>query len=84
MVGAQAQLFPNWRHYAALTNRKSLAVLEASDRDHANIELEIRDLIDQGLAHGPLGQAAITGVPVIAVPDITQPVPELQIARVLS
>ena len=57
LVGAQAQLFPNWRHYAALTNRTEiLAVVEASHRDHANIELEIRDLVDQALAHAPSGQ----------------------------
>jgi len=57
LVGAQAQLFPNWRHYAALTNRtEPLAVVEAGHRDHANIELEIRDLLDQALAHAPSGQ----------------------------
>ncbi len=57
LIGAQAQLFPNWRHYAALTNRTEiLAVVEAGHRDHANIELEIRDLVDQALAHAPSGQ----------------------------
>jgi len=57
LIGAQAQLFPSWRHYAALTNHTEvLAVVEASHRDHANIELEIRDLVDQALAHAPSGQ----------------------------
>jgi hypothetical protein len=57
LVGAQAQLFPTWRHYAALTNRtEPLAVVEAEHRDHANVELEIRDLVDQALAHAPSGQ----------------------------
>ncbi|MGI8429304.1 MAG: IS1380 family transposase [Solirubrobacteraceae bacterium] len=57
LTGAQAQLFPNWRHYAALSNRtETLAIVEAGHRDHANIELEIRDLLDQALAHAPSGQ----------------------------
>jgi hypothetical protein len=57
LVGAQAQLFPTWRHYAALTSRtEPLAIVEAEHRDHANIELEIRDLVDQALAHAPSGQ----------------------------
>jgi Transposase DDE domain group 1 len=57
LVGPQAQLFPTWRHYAALTNRtEPLAIVEAEHRDHANIELEIRDLVDQALAHAPSGQ----------------------------
>jgi hypothetical protein len=57
LVGPQAQLFATWRHYAALTNRtEPLSVVEAEHRDHANIELEIRDLVDQALAHAPSGQ----------------------------
>ncbi len=57
LTGAQAQLFPNWRHYAALSNRtEPLAVVEAGHRDHASIELEIRDLLDQALAHAPSWQ----------------------------
>ncbi len=57
LIGAQAQLFPNWRHYAALTSlTETLAIVEAGHRDHANIELEIRDLVDQALAHAPSGQ----------------------------
>jgi hypothetical protein len=57
LVGPQAQLFPTWRHYAALTNRaEPLAVVEAEHRVHANVELEIRDLVDQALAHAPSGQ----------------------------
>jgi hypothetical protein len=57
LVGPQAQLCPTWRHYAALSNRtEPLSVVEAEHRDHANIELEIRDLVDQALAHAPSGQ----------------------------
>lgn len=57
LVGDHPQLFKTWRHYAALTNRtESLAVVEASHRDHATVELDIRDLVDQALAHAPSGQ----------------------------
>jgi hypothetical protein len=57
LIGAQAQLFATWRHHAALSNRtEPLAVVEAEHRDHATIELEIRDLVDQALAHAPSGQ----------------------------
>jgi hypothetical protein len=57
LVGPHAQLFATWRHYAALTNRtEPLAIVEAEHRDHANVELEIRDLVDQALAHAPSGQ----------------------------
>ncbi len=57
LVGPQAQLFPTWRHHAALTNlTETLQVVEAGHRDHANVELEIRDLLDQALAHAPSGQ----------------------------
>jgi Transposase DDE domain group 1 len=71
LVGPHAQLFPTWRHYAALTNRtEPLAIVEAEHRDHANVELEIRDLVDQALAHAPSGQfnanAAWTVVAAIA------------------
>ena len=57
LVGDHPQLFKTWRHYAALTNRtESLAVVEAGHRDHATVELDIRDLVDQALAHAPSGQ----------------------------
>jgi hypothetical protein len=89
LVGPQAHLFPTWRHYAALTNRtEPLAIVEAEHRDHANVELEIRDLVDQALAHAPSGQfsanAAWTVIAAIAhnlhrwteligLPDTTTP-----------
>ena len=71
LTGPQAQLFPTWRHHAALTNRtEPLPIVEAEHRDHANVELEIRDLVDQALAHAPSGQfnanAAWTVVAAIA------------------
>jgi len=54
LVGEQAELFPDWRHFAFLTNRtESLEVVEAEHRGHAVVELAIRDLKDQALAHFP-------------------------------
>jgi hypothetical protein len=57
LVGAQAELWPDWRHHAFLTNRtEPLAVVEAEHRQHAVVELAIRDLKDQALAHFPSGR----------------------------
>ena len=56
LVGAQAELFPDWRHFALITNRtETLAVVEAEHRDHAVVEQVIADLKDQALAHFPSG-----------------------------
>ncbi len=55
--GAQAELFPNWRHHCFATNRTIPTLVADSDhRDHATVELAIRDLIDQALAHFPSGR----------------------------
>jgi hypothetical protein len=57
LVGAQAELWPDWRHHAFLTNRvEPLALIEAEHRGHAVVELAIRDLKDQALAHFPSGR----------------------------
>lgn len=57
LVGKQADLFPDWRHFAFLTNRtEPLEVVEAEHRRHAVVELAIRDLKDQALAHFPSGK----------------------------
>ncbi len=57
LVGAQAELWPDWRHFAFLTNRSEpLQTVEAEHRQHAVVELTIRDLKDQALAHFPSGQ----------------------------
>ncbi|MGO9901281.1 MAG: IS1380 family transposase [Solirubrobacteraceae bacterium] len=59
LVGAQAELFPDWRHHAFATNRTvPTMVADIDHRDHATIELVIRDLKDQALAHFPSGQFA--------------------------
>ncbi len=57
LVGAQAELFPDWRYHAFATNRTMpMLVADIDHRDHATIELVIRDLKDQALAHFPSGQ----------------------------
>jgi hypothetical protein len=56
LVGVQAELFPDWRHFCLITNRtEALAVVEAEHRDHAVVEQVIADLKDQALAHFPSG-----------------------------
>jgi hypothetical protein len=57
LIGVQAELWPDWRHFAFLTNRTDpLTVVEAEHRQHAMVELAIRDLKDQALAHFPSGK----------------------------
>jgi hypothetical protein len=57
LLGAQAELWPDWRYFAFTTNRtEPLEVVEAEHRDHAVCELAIRDLKDQALAHFPSGR----------------------------
>lgn len=57
LVGAQAELWPDWRHHAFLTNRPDpLELVEAEHRQHAVVELAICDLKDQALAHFPSGK----------------------------
>lgn len=57
LIGAQAELWPDWRHFAFLTNRTdTLETVEAEHRAHAVVELAIRDLKDQALAHFPSGK----------------------------
>src|SRR3954447_18361011 len=62
LVGAQAELFPDWRHFAFLTNRtENLMLVEAEHRDHAVVEQVIADLKDQTLAHFPSGHFHANG-----------------------
>ena len=58
LVGAQAELFPDWRHHAFITDHpEPLAQVEADHRRHAQIELAIRDLKEgSGLNHAPSGR----------------------------
>ena len=59
LIGAQAELWPDWRHFPFLTNRTdAMEIVEAEHRQHAVVELTIRDLKDQALQHFPSGQFA--------------------------
>jgi hypothetical protein len=53
----QQQLFATWQHFAFISNREEpLELVEAEHREHARVELVIRDLKDQALAHFPSGR----------------------------
>jgi Transposase DDE domain group 1 len=57
LVGPQAELWPDWRYFPFITNRtEPLETVEAEHRQHAVVELAIRDLKDQALAHFPSGK----------------------------
>lgn len=58
LVGAQAELFPDWRYHAFITDLpEPLAEVEQDHRRHAQIELAIRDLKQgSGLNHAPSGR----------------------------
>jgi len=59
LVGAQAELWPDWRYHCFVTNRTvPILVADTDHRDHATVELTIRDLKDQALAHFPSGRFA--------------------------
>lgn len=56
-VGAQVELWPDWRHHTFATNRTvPTLVADIDHRDHTSVELTIRDLKDQALAHLPSGR----------------------------
>ena len=57
LVGPAQQLWPDWRHFAFLTDLSGTAVeLDAFHRDHARVELTIRDLKEgAGMEHVPSG-----------------------------
>jgi hypothetical protein len=53
----QGELLPSWELFPFATNRTdALTVVEAEHRQHAVVELAIRDLKDQALAHFPSGK----------------------------
>jgi hypothetical protein len=59
LVGEQAELFPNWRYHAFVTDRVGTTVwLDQDHRRHAVVELCIRDLKAEGLRHHPSGKFA--------------------------
>jgi Transposase DDE domain group 1 len=56
-LDAQGELLPTWELYPFVTNRtEPLELVEAEHRQHAVVELHIRDLKDQALAHFPSGR----------------------------
>ncbi|MDP9259052.1 MAG: transposase, partial [Actinomycetota bacterium] len=59
LLGAQAALWPDWRHFAFITDRsEALATVEAEHRQHAVVELAIRDHKAGPLRHAPSGHYA--------------------------
>jgi DDE family transposase len=55
-LNAQGELLPSWEYFPFATNRtEDIATVEAEHRQHAVVELVIRDLKDQALAHFPSG-----------------------------
>jgi Transposase DDE domain group 1 len=55
-------LWPDWRHFAFITNRtEDTTIVEAEHRDHAVVEQVIADLKDQALAHFPSGEFNANG-----------------------
>lgn len=62
LLGSQAELWPDWRHFAFITNRdEEIVLVEAEHREHAVVEQVIADLKDQALAHFPSGQFNANG-----------------------
>ena len=62
LLGAQAELWPDWRHFCFITNRdEDIALVEAEHREHAVVEQVIADLKDQALAHFPSGHFHANG-----------------------
>ena len=59
LVGKQATIWPDWRYHAFITDRTDeLALVEHEHRQHAVIELAIRDHKDGALRHMPSGHYA--------------------------
>jgi hypothetical protein len=62
LLGAQAELWPDWRHFCVITNRtEDITLVEAEHREHAVVEQVIADLKDQALAHFPSGEFHANG-----------------------
>jgi hypothetical protein len=62
LVGTQAALWPDWRHHAFITDRTDeLAIVEREHRQHATVELAIRDHKDGALRHMPSGHYSANG-----------------------
>ena len=57
LLGAQAEPWPDWRHFCLISNRvEEITLVEAEHREHAVVEQVNADLKEQPLAHFPSGQ----------------------------
>ncbi len=64
LIGAQRELWPNWRHHCFVTDRADLDTCAADTyhRAHATVELAIRDLKESaGLSRCPSGRFPANG-----------------------
>jgi hypothetical protein len=62
LLGAQAELWLDWRHFCFISNRdEEIALVEGEHRDHAVVEQVIADLKDQALTHFPSGDFNANG-----------------------
>ena len=63
LLGAQGELWPNWRYHSFVTDRHDLDTKAADThhRAHATVELAIRDLKDNGLSRCPSGRFFANG-----------------------
>ncbi len=60
LTAQQLALWPDWRHHCFSPTAVPLLTADIDHRDHAQIELVIRDLKDQALAHFPSGNYSPT------------------------
>ena len=57
LIGAQATLWPEWRHFAFVTDRPDTVVeVDAFHRAHARVELAIKDLKEGAGLENPVRQ----------------------------
>ena len=64
LLGAQGELWPNWRYHCFVTDRHDLDTVaaDANHRGHATVELAIRDLKEgSGLSRCPSGRFPANG-----------------------
>ena len=64
LLGAQGELWPNWRYHCFVTDREDLdtCAADANHRGHATVELAIRDLKESaGLSRCPSGRFPANG-----------------------
>jgi len=56
LIGAQAELWPDWRQFALVTNRADdITIVGAEHRAHAVVEQVIADRKERALANSPSG-----------------------------